>query len=43
MAKKSKTILKRPEKAQNIVWEPIEGFNLEPRFFTEISYKHKKA
>jgi hypothetical protein len=31
MAEKSKEILKKPEKAQTFVWEPIGGFNLRPR------------
>jgi hypothetical protein len=30
MAEKSEKILKKLEKAQAFVWEPIEGFNLEP-------------
>jgi hypothetical protein len=25
-------ILKKPETAQTFVWEPIEGFKLEPKF-----------
>jgi hypothetical protein len=27
-------ILKEPVKAQNFVWQPIEGLNLDPRFLT---------
>jgi hypothetical protein len=43
MAEKSEKIIKKPEKAQSFVWELIEGFNLEPRFFTWTPSKHKKA
>jgi hypothetical protein len=25
---------KKPEKAHTFVWEPLKGFNLEPRFLT---------
>jgi hypothetical protein len=32
---------KKPEKAQTFVWEPIEGFNLEPRFSTWTLFKPK--
>jgi hypothetical protein len=41
MTEKSKKILKRPEKTQTFVWEPVEGFNLEPRFFTWNLCRHK--
>jgi hypothetical protein len=34
MTEKKLKIFKKPEKAQTFVWEPIEGFNLEPRFLT---------
>jgi hypothetical protein len=43
LGEKSKIILKNPEKAQIFVWEPIEGFNLVPRFFTETFAEPKKA
>jgi hypothetical protein len=43
MAEKSKLILKKPEKTQTFVCEPIEGFNLENRFFTGTLFKPKKA
>jgi hypothetical protein len=34
MAAKSKIILEKPKKSQMFVWEPIESFNLRPKFFT---------
>jgi hypothetical protein len=42
MTEKSKNILKKPEKAQIFSWEPIEGFNLEPRFILDL-FEPKKA
>jgi hypothetical protein len=41
MAVKSKIMLEKLKKAQNFVWEPIEGYNLELRFFTGTSFKPK--
>jgi hypothetical protein len=35
-------ILEKPEKTQIFVWEPIEGFNLEPRFFYRDSFQAYK-
>jgi hypothetical protein len=32
MGEKSKIILKKPDEAQIFVWEPIDGFSLEPIF-----------
>jgi hypothetical protein len=29
---KSLKIPQQPEKAQTFLWEPIEGFNIEPKF-----------
>jgi hypothetical protein len=39
---KRKLILRKPEKAQTFVLEPIEGFNLEPRLLTWTFSNHKK-
>jgi hypothetical protein len=41
MTEKSKIILKKPEEAQIFVWEPTEGFEIEPKFFT-VTPKPKK-
>jgi hypothetical protein len=41
MAAKSKIILEKPKKAQMFVWEPIESFNLRPKFFTGTSLSLK--
>jgi hypothetical protein len=35
--RKSKTILKKPETTQIFVWEPIKGYQLEPRCLTWTS------
>jgi hypothetical protein len=35
-------ILKNPKKSQHFVWEPIEGFKLEPRFLMASPSKLKK-
>jgi hypothetical protein len=44
MTEKSKIIiLKKPEKAQFFVWEPIEGFNLEPKFLWHLLLSIKKS
>jgi hypothetical protein len=38
--------LKNPknlEEAQTFLWEPVEGFDLEPGFFTWTFFKSQKA
>jgi hypothetical protein len=42
--KETKVMWLNPSKAQTVqtfVWEPSEGFNLEPRFFTGTPSKPK--
>jgi hypothetical protein len=41
MTEKSKK--KNPQKAKTFVWEPIEGYNVEPRFLTGTVSKPKKV
>jgi hypothetical protein len=38
-----KKLKKNPEKAQIWAWEPIEGFNVEPRFFSGFTSKFLKV
>jgi hypothetical protein len=45
MTEKSKQILKKPEKGQTFVWEPIETLNLGPGFlkWTHLGLKKLKS
>jgi hypothetical protein len=38
-----KKVKKNPQKAKTFVWEPIEGYNVEPRFLTGTVSKPKKV